>query len=60
LQLLPAEFHFTQAFEGMFIDVVRIPAPVSEKRKKVTKLYASKYNKCAAFIFEPLVRQREW
>jgi adenosylmethionine-8-amino-7-oxononanoate aminotransferase len=24
---------FTQAFEGMFIDVVRIPAPVRKERK---------------------------
>jgi adenosylmethionine-8-amino-7-oxononanoate aminotransferase len=37
---LPAEFHFTQAFEGMFIDVVRIP--VSRKRGRKLPLYASK------------------
>jgi adenosylmethionine-8-amino-7-oxononanoate aminotransferase len=34
LQLMAASgIHFTQAFEGMFIDVVRIPVPVSEEEE---------------------------
>lgn len=48
---------YTQAFKGMFIDVVRIPVPVSGKEEKsksaLRKVIAE--NSCAAFIFEPLV-----
>jgi adenosylmethionine-8-amino-7-oxononanoate aminotransferase len=49
---------YTQAFQGMFIDVVRIPVPV--KGKEHTSFDALKHvikNKnCAGFIFEPLVQ----
>ncbi len=48
---------YTQAFEGMFIDVVRIPVPTvgneENSRNALKKVIAE--NKCAAFIFEPLV-----
>ena len=48
---------YTQAFEGMFIDVVRIPVPVKgeEERSFQALAQAIKNNNCAAFIFEPLV-----
>jgi len=49
---------YTQAFQGMFIDVVRIPVPIKEQElasydalKEVIK-----NNNCAGFIFEPLVQ----
>ena len=49
---------YTQAFQGMFIDVVRIPVPVKGREqasfdalKKVIQEY-----QCAGFIFEPLVQ----
>jgi len=49
---------FTQAFEGMFIDVIRIPVPT--KGNETTSFEALekaiKDNPCAAFIFEPLVQ----
>ncbi|NUY80307.1 adenosylmethionine--8-amino-7-oxononanoate transaminase [Flavobacterium sp. MAH-1] len=48
---------YTQAFKGMFIDVVRIPVPTSgneEVSKSALKKVISE-NDCAAFIFEPLV-----
>lgn len=49
---------YTQAFQGMFIDVVRIPVPV--KGQEQTSFDAlenviKNYN-CAGFIFEPLVQ----
>jgi adenosylmethionine---8-amino-7-oxononanoate aminotransferase len=48
---------YTQAFQGMFIDVVHIPVPtVGRERASVDalkKVIAEK--SCAAFIFEPLV-----
>jgi adenosylmethionine-8-amino-7-oxononanoate aminotransferase len=48
---------YTQAFKGMFIDVVRIPVPVKGQEQKsfgaLEKAIAE--NSCAAFIFEPLV-----
>ncbi|OXA94880.1 adenosylmethionine--8-amino-7-oxononanoate transaminase [Flavobacterium hercynium] len=49
---------YTQAFQGMFIDVVRIPVPVKGKEEEsCTALQnaIAKYN-CAGFIFEPLVQ----
>jgi len=48
---------YTQAFEGMFIDVVRIPVPVKgeEERSFQALAQAIKNNNCVAFIFEPLV-----
>ena len=48
---------YTQAFQGMFIDVVRIPVPVEGKEAEsiaALKAVIAK-NSCAAFIFEPLV-----
>jgi adenosylmethionine-8-amino-7-oxononanoate aminotransferase len=49
---------YTQAFQGMFIDVVRIPVPV--KGQEQTSFDALrevlKNNNCAGFIFEPLVQ----
>ncbi|WP_432222567.1 adenosylmethionine--8-amino-7-oxononanoate transaminase [Flavobacterium sp. TMP13] len=49
---------YTQAFQGMFIDVVRIPVPVKGKEKaSFTALKNVIDNhKCAGFIFEPLVQ----
>ncbi|HEX8269886.1 MAG TPA: adenosylmethionine--8-amino-7-oxononanoate transaminase [Flavobacterium sp.] len=49
---------YTQAFAGMFIDVVRIPVPVKgreeESYQALNNIIAVK--QCAAFIFEPLVQ----
>jgi len=49
---------YTQAFAGMFIDVVRIPVPVkgreAESEKALREAIAN--HKVAAFIFEPLVQ----
>jgi adenosylmethionine-8-amino-7-oxononanoate aminotransferase len=49
---------YTQAFEGMFIDVVRIPAPTKgQEQESYDALRAQiKNNNCAGFIFEPLVQ----
>ena len=49
---------YTQAFEGMFIDVVRIPVPIegSETAGIEALKNAIATHKCAAFIFEPLVQ----
>ena len=49
---------YTQAFEGMFIDVVRIPAPVKGQEQESYDALRSqiKTNNCAGFIFEPLVQ----
>lgn len=48
---------YTQAFQGMFIDVVRIPVPVKGKEEQSAAALKSavENNACAAFIFEPLV-----
>lgn len=49
---------YTQAFQGMFIDVVRIPVPVQGKEEEsctALKYAIANYN-CAGFIFEPLVQ----
>ncbi len=49
---------YTQAFEGMFIDVVRIPVPTKGNEQHsvdALKLVLSE-NSVAAFIFEPLVQ----
>jgi len=48
---------YTQAFKGMFIDVVRIPVPVKgqEQLSFDALELAIKNNNCAGFIFEPLV-----
>ena len=49
---------FTDAFQGMFIDVVRIPVPVvgQEQASCDTLAKALKNHNCAGFIFEPLVQ----
>ena len=49
---------FTEAFQGMFIDVVRIPVPINglEKESFDALREAIKNNNCAGFIFEPLVQ----
>lgn len=49
---------YTQAFQGMFIDVVRIPVPVKGQEQQsfdALKKVIQEYN-CAGFIFEPLVQ----
>ena len=49
---------FTDAFQGMFIDVVRIPVPVVGQEQTSCDSLAKALNnhKCAGFIFEPLVQ----
>ena len=49
---------YTQAFEGMFIDVVRIPVPVkgSEAASYTALREAIAKHAVAGFIFEPLVQ----
>lgn len=49
---------YTQAFQGMFIDVVRIPVPTKgQKQESFDALReAIKNHNCAGFIFEPLVQ----
>jgi adenosylmethionine-8-amino-7-oxononanoate aminotransferase len=49
---------YTQAFQGMFIDVVRIPVPIKGQEQESFNALteAIKKNNCAAFIFEPLVQ----
>lgn len=48
---------FVEAFEGMFIDVVRIPVPVKGHEQESYDALQNVINtkNCAAFIFEPLV-----
>jgi adenosylmethionine-8-amino-7-oxononanoate aminotransferase len=48
---------YTQAFAGMFIDVVRIPAPVPGREQECLDMLQQHISthSCAAFIFEPLV-----
>jgi adenosylmethionine-8-amino-7-oxononanoate aminotransferase len=49
---------WTQAFQGMFIDVVRIPVPVKGQEQTSFEALREviKTNNCAGFIFEPLVQ----
>jgi len=49
---------YTQAFQGMFIDVVRIPVPVKgqEQVSFDTLKAVIKNHNCAGFIFEPLIQ----
>jgi adenosylmethionine-8-amino-7-oxononanoate aminotransferase len=55
-----AESLLYPSFEGMFIDVVRIPAPCKGQNKKVMMRCANKTQLCR-FIFEPLVQgAAEW
>lgn len=48
---------YTQAFQGMFIDVVRIPVPTKGQEQESFDALREviKNNNCAGFIFEPLV-----
>ena len=49
---------FAEAFQGMLIDVIRIPVPIKgqEQQSFDALTEAIKNNNCAAFIFEPLVQ----
>ena len=49
---------YTQAFQGMFIDVVRIPVPILGQEQISFDALENviKKHDCAAFIFEPLVQ----
>ena len=49
---------FTEAFQGMFIDVVRIPVPTKGQEEGSYNALAKaiKNHNCAGFIFEPLVQ----
>lgn len=49
---------FTEAFQGMLIDIVRIPVPVKGQEEVSFQALATavKTNNCAGFIFEPLVQ----
>jgi adenosylmethionine-8-amino-7-oxononanoate aminotransferase len=49
---------YTQAFQGMFIDVVRIPVPTKGQEQESFDALAEviKNHNCAGFIFEPLVQ----
>lgn len=49
---------FIEAFQGMFIDVVRIPVPVKAQEQESYDALQSviENNNCAGFIFEPLVQ----
>lgn len=49
---------FTEAFQGMLIDIVRIPVPIKGQEQisfEALSEAIKKYN-CAGFIFEPLVQ----
>ena len=49
---------YTQAFQGMFIDVVRISVPIKGQEQESFDALREviKNNNCAGFIFEPLVQ----
>ncbi|MFV8363819.1 adenosylmethionine--8-amino-7-oxononanoate transaminase [Flavobacterium sp. ZT3P35] len=49
---------FVEAFQGMFIDIVRIPVPVKGQEQESYDALQSilKNNNCAGFIYEPLVQ----
>jgi adenosylmethionine-8-amino-7-oxononanoate aminotransferase len=49
---------YTQAFQGMFIDVVRIPVPIKGQEQKSFDALENviQNHNCAGFIFEPLVQ----
>lgn len=49
---------FTEAFQGMLIDVVRIPVPIKGQEETSFNALAEAINNnnCAGFIFEPLVQ----
>jgi adenosylmethionine---8-amino-7-oxononanoate aminotransferase len=49
---------FTEAFKGMFINVVRIPVPIKGQEQQSFDVLQEvlNTNNCAGFIFEPLVQ----
>lgn len=49
---------FTEAFQGMLIDIIRIPVPIAGQEEVSYNALekAIKSNNCAGFIFEPLVQ----
>ena len=49
---------FVEAFQGMFINVVRIPVPIAGKEQESydALLQVIQTHPCAGFIFEPLVQ----
>lgn len=49
---------YTQAFQGMFIDVVRIPVPIKGQEQESFDALENviQNHNCAGFIFEPLVQ----
>jgi adenosylmethionine-8-amino-7-oxononanoate aminotransferase len=49
---------FIEAFQGMFIDVVRIPVPVKGQEQESYNALQSviENHNCAGFIFEPLIQ----
>lgn len=49
---------YTQAFQGMFIDVKRIPVPIKGQEQESFEALKQviNNNNCAGFIFEPLVQ----
>ncbi|TRX21397.1 adenosylmethionine--8-amino-7-oxononanoate transaminase [Flavobacterium franklandianum] len=49
---------YTQAFQGMFIDVVRIPVPIKGQEQESFNALEKviQNNNCAGFVFEPLVQ----
>ena len=49
---------YTQAFDGMFVDVIRIPVPTKDNEEASYEALkkAIQYKPCAGFIFEPLVQ----
>jgi adenosylmethionine-8-amino-7-oxononanoate aminotransferase len=49
---------FTEAFQGMFIDIIRIPVPTKGQEETSYEALAKaiKNHNCAGFIFEPLVQ----
>ena len=49
---------YTQAFQGMFIDVVRIPVPIKGQEQESFDALKNviQIHNCAGFIFEPLVQ----
>lgn len=49
---------YTQAFQGMFIDVVRIPVPLKGREQASFDALAAviENHNCAGFVFEPLIQ----
>jgi adenosylmethionine-8-amino-7-oxononanoate aminotransferase len=49
---------FTEAFQGMLIDIIRIPVPINGQEQQSFDVLKKviQDNNCAGFIFEPLVQ----